>query len=77
MAQFFVNQKIKLVGMDLPSPAQYPYKVHQLLLENDVLIIENLRNLESLLEIKRFEVIAISLNIEAEGSLTQVVAKVD
>lgn len=76
LAQFFVERNIKLIGIDMPSPDQYPFKVHHKLLENDILIIENLRNLKSLAEVKRFEVMAFPLNIRAEASLTRVVAKV-
>ena len=61
----------------MPSPDQYPFKVHHKLLENDILIIENLRNLKKLEGAKRFEVMAFPLNIRAEASLTRVVARIN
>ncbi|MFQ7174451.1 MAG: hypothetical protein ACLRQF_21855 [Thomasclavelia ramosa] len=60
----------------MPSPDQYPFKVHHKLLENDILIIENLRNLKKLEGVKRFEVMAFPLNIP-EASLTRVVARIN
>ncbi len=65
LAQFFVDRGVKLIGIDMPSPDQYPFKVHHKLLENDILIIENLRNLKKLEGVKRFEVMAFPLNIRA------------
>ena len=79
--KYFENHPIvdgvKLIGIDMPSPDQYPFKVHHKLLENDILIIENLRNLKKLEGVKRFEVMAFPLNIRAEASLTRVVARIN
>ena len=77
LAQFFVDRGVKLIGIDMPSPDQYPFKVHHKLLENDILIIENLRNLKKLEGVKRFEVMAFPLNIRAEASLTRVGARIN
>ena len=77
LAQFFVDRGVKLIGIDMPSPDQYPFKVHHKLLENDILIIENLRNLKKLEGVKRFELMAFPLNIRAEASLTRVVARIN
>lgn len=77
LAQFFVDRGVKLIGIDMLSPDQYPFKVHHKLLENDILIIENLRNLKKLEGVKRFEVMAFPLNIRAEASLTRVVARIN
>lgn len=77
LAQFFVDRGVKLIGIDMPSPDQYPFKVHHKLLENDILIIENVRNLKKLEGVKRFEVMAFPLNIRAEASLTRVVARIN
>ena len=77
LAQFFVERKIKLLGLDLPSPDQYPFEIHKILLEKDILIIENLRNMQALKDAATFEVIAIPLNIRAEAAPTRVVAKLN
>ncbi len=76
LADLFIDKKIKMLGMDLPSPDQYPFSIHKKLLGNDILIIENLRNLGLLVNIEKFEVIALPLKIRAEASLARVVARV-
>lgn len=77
LADFFIEKKIKMVGMDMPSPDQYPFEIHKKLLGNEILIIENLRNLGHLVDIEKFEVIALPLKIKAEASLARVVARVE
>lgn len=77
LAEFFLEKRIKMVGMDLPAPDKYPFQVHKILLEKDILIIENLRNLVSLLNIHEFEIIALPLKIKAEASPVRVVARYD
>lgn len=76
LAQFFVSKRVKMVGIDLPSPDKYPFEIHKILLEKDILIIENMKNLGSLLSIDKFEIIALPLKIMAEASPVRVVAKV-
>lgn len=74
LADFFVEKKIKMLGMDLPSPDNYPFEVHKKLFENHILIIENLTNLSQLLNTKNFDIMAFPLKIKAEASLARVVA---
>lgn len=75
LALFLVDKKIKMVGMDIPSPDRYPFEIHKILLGNDILIIENLRNLGELFKIDNFEIIALPLKIKAEGAQVRVVAR--
>lgn len=77
LADFLVEKKIKMLGMDLPSPDYYPFEVHKKLFENNILIIENLTNLSGLLNIKKFCIIAFPLKIRAEASLARVAAWVE
>ncbi|NLK99802.1 MAG: cyclase family protein [Clostridiales bacterium] len=77
LADFFVQKKIKMLGMDLPSPDNYPFEIHKILFNKDILIIENLTNLSSLVDIKSFDIIAFPLKIKAEASMVRVVACVD
>ena len=74
-AEKMVEFGVKMVGMDTPSPDKSPYSIHKILLGNDVLIIENLTNLESLLTFPRFEVIALPVRFEAEAAPIRVVAR--
>jgi len=76
LAGFFVDKGVKLVGMDLPSPDKYPFEIHRILFEKDILIIENMRNLRSLLNIGEFEVIGLPLKIKAEASPVRIIARV-
>jgi kynurenine formamidase len=71
-----VEKKIKMIGMDTPSPDRYPFKIHKLLFENNIYILENLTNLDQLLNIDRFEVIAFPLKINADSSITRAVARI-
>lgn len=77
LAEFFIEKKIKMLGMDLPSPDDYPFEIHKMLFNHNILIIENLTNLAELLPIESFEVIAFPLKIRAEASMVRVVAKVE
>jgi kynurenine formamidase len=76
LAQFLVEQRIKMVCLDSPSPDRFPYDVHKLLLKNSVLIAENLTGMEKLLTVKKFEIIALPLRIHADSSPTRIVARI-
>ena len=76
LAQFLAKKRINMIGMDLPSPDKYPFEIHKMLLAKDILIIENMVNLDSLLNIDKFEVIALPLKIKAEASPVRVLARV-
>lgn len=76
LADFFIEKKIKMLGIDLPSPDIYPFEIHKMLFNHNILIIENMTNLSELLHIKRFEIIAFPLKIRAEASMVRVVAKI-
>lgn len=77
LGSFLVEKKIKMIGIDMPSPDRYPFEIHKLFFENNILIIENLTNLNKLLEVDNFEIIAFPLKIEAEAALVRVVARID
>jgi arylformamidase len=80
-AQLLLDNGIKVLGLDTPSP-DAPMRsglrrgspIHTMLLSNGVLIIENLANLRSLIDV-RVKVYAIPLNIVgAYGAPARVVA---
>jgi len=75
LAQFLVDRKIRMLGMDLPSPDKYPFDVHKILLQGNVLIMENMKNLGLLTEAKYFEIIAFPIKIKAEAALVRAVAR--
>lgn len=66
---------IKMIGVDGPSPDRPSYKIHKLLLGQEILIIENLTNLESLVGITNFEILALPLKLQADAAPARVVAK--
>lgn len=73
--EFLAKKKIKMLGMDMPSPDRYPFLAHQILLQNRIPILENLTHLEQLLGIETFEVIAFPLKIQADSSMVRVAAR--
>lgn len=73
-AMELVSRRVKMVGIDCFSPDRYPFPVHQLLFENNILIIENLTNLEQLVGVKTFTVAALPLKTETDSALARVVA---
>lgn len=74
--KFLIGKNIKILGMDMPSPDKYPFEIHKSLFENNIYIMENLANLNQLLNVERFEVIAFPLKIKADSSMTRAVARV-
>ncbi len=75
-AHKLVELKIKFIGLDTPSPDKAPYKIHRILLEKEILIIESMCNLDSLLELEKFEVIALPTKFDAEAAPVRVIARV-
>lgn len=75
-ARKLVELKVKFVGMDTPSPDKAPYPVHRILLEKEVLIIEGLNNLSTLLSLDKFEIIALPAKFAAEAAPVRVVARI-
>ncbi len=73
-AQTLVDKGVSIVGMDMSSPDKSPYEVHKLLLRHDVLVLENLTNLEKLIGVKNFDVIALPAKLDADSAPTRVVA---
>ncbi|MBX3042782.1 MAG: cyclase family protein [Candidatus Kapabacteria bacterium] len=74
-ADVLINKGVSIVGMDSPSPDRHPYRIHKMLLGNDILIIENLTNLKSLINVRNFNVIALPLKIDADSASCRVVAE--
>lgn len=75
-AELLVRKKVKMLGLDTPAPDKYPFQVHKCLFENKILIAENLNNVEQLLPVDTFEIIALPLRIHADSSIARVIARV-
>jgi len=74
-AEKMVKLGVKIVGMDTPSPDRAPFAIHKLLLKNNILIIENLTHLESLLKYAKFTIIALPAKFDCESAPVRVVAQ--
>ena len=75
-AERLIEAKIKMVGMDMPSPDYEPFPVHRMLLGKGILILENLTNLKELVDVKNFEVIALPIKLRADSAFARVVARI-
>lgn len=75
-AQKMVESKISILGMDILGPDEPPFPTHKILLGNDIMIIENLTNLDKLLEASEFEVMALSMKLQADAAPVRVIAKI-
>jgi kynurenine formamidase len=75
-ARLLVSKRVKIVGMDMPSPDDFPFEIHKYLLSNDVLILENLTDVSALLGKEAFEVMALPLRIQSDSAIAWVIARV-
>lgn len=74
-AELLIEKGIKILGLDSPSPDDYPYTVHKLLFASNILIIENLMGLSKLLGIREFELIALPVKFYSAGAPVRVIAR--
>ena len=73
-AEKIAAKKIRLLGMDIPSPDLPPYNVHKILFNAGILLAENLTNLERLNSHREFIVAALPLKVRAESAPARIVA---
>ncbi len=76
-ASKLIESGVKIVGIDTPSPDRPPFKIHRMLLKNEVLIIENLTNLEELLKYMQFSVVALPAKFDTEAAPVRVIAQIN
>jgi kynurenine formamidase len=77
VAQTLVDLGVRLFGIDTLSPDDSPYYTHKILLGNGIVITENLTNLDQLLNVKEFTLIALPLKIQADSAPARVVAVIN
>jgi kynurenine formamidase len=75
LCHLLIEKKIKLLGMDIPSPDQAPFLIHKELLKSGIYIVENLINLEKIPARTKFEVTVLPLKIKANSSPARVIAR--
>lgn len=76
-ATALVGKKVKMIGLDGPSIDYSPFPAHKTLLNANVLIIEGLYQLESLLNAGSFEVFAFPVRYQADSAPARVMARLD
>jgi len=77
VAQYLVESKVKMVGVDAYSvDNEEDFPIHKLLLGGNVLIIENLTNLHALKD-SAFTVCALPLKLQIDGAPARVIAVLD
>ncbi|MCB9988962.1 MAG: cyclase family protein [Rhodospirillales bacterium] len=76
-AHALIAMQVALLGIDTPSPDREPYPIHRLLLPENILIIENLTNLESVPADRPFKIHAYPAKYKADGAPVRVVAEIE
>ena len=76
-AQILIKSKIKMLGIDFFSPDTYPFPVHKKLFAHNIFIAENLTNLEKLLDIPNFTIIALPFKVATDSAPARVIALTD
>ena len=74
IANYLVSKKIKMVGVDACSVDHEQFPVHRILLREEILIIENLTNLQSLAG-KEFKIYAFPIKLQIDGAPARVIAE--
>lgn len=77
LTEFLIQKRVKMLGMDFPSPDGPPFRIHKRVLGANIPILENLTNLGELEKFAQFEIMAFPVKISGEGCPVRVVARVD
>lgn len=75
LAKYLVEKKVKIVALDFYSPDSLPLEIHKILLSNNILIAENLKDVH-LLKDTEFELYLVPIKINAEGAFIRAFAKI-
>lgn len=76
-ANKMVELKVSMVGMDMLGPdLDKPWVTHKILLGSEILILENLTNLDQLLGVEDFEVIALPAKLSSDSAPVRVIARI-
>lgn len=75
-ARYLVSKKIRLLGMDIPTPGKDWYELHHILLPAEIVVVESLANLNNAPD--TFTFMGFPLNFKGrDGSPIRAVALVD
>jgi kynurenine formamidase len=74
-ARFLVSKKIRLLGMDMPTPGKDWYELHHILLPAEIVVVESLTNLDEVPD--KFVFMGFPLNLKGrDGSPIRAVGMV-
>ncbi len=76
VADFLVERKTKIFGIDSPGPDHYPYPTHVKFFNANIYILENLCGLDALVGKDDIEMFAFPLKLQADSSPVRVVARI-
>lgn len=76
LAEELIKLGVKMLCLDSPSPDRPPFKIHKLLLKQEILIVENLTKLESLIGIPNLEIFALPAKLDTDSAPVRVIAKI-
>lgn len=76
VADFLIDSKPKIVGLDMCSPDHEPFSIHKKLLAKDILIVENMTNLGTL-KGREFKVYALPLKLDIDAAPIRVIAVIE
>jgi kynurenine formamidase len=67
-----------MVGMNMLGPDyDKPWVTHKILLGEEILILEDLTNLDQLLDVENFEIIALPVKFKADAAPVRVIAVIN
>lgn len=73
---FFLKKKIKIIGIDMPSPDYFPFPFHHALFEAGIYMVENLTHLDQVKDFhKRATFMIIPLGWDLDGSWVRVLVQ--
>jgi arylformamidase len=77
IAQYLVDKKVKMVGLDTCSADIKPdFPIHKILLGSNILIIENLTNIEQLTEYS-IKIYALPIKLDLDAAPARVIAEIN
>lgn len=75
-ARLLIRKKVKVLGIDFASPDEPPFAIHKLLFAKDILLLEHLSNLQTLVDCKSIELVIAPIKIHADGAIARVYANI-
>jgi len=75
-ARLLIRKQVKVLGIDFASPDAPPFEVHKILFAKGIVLVENLRNLDQLIDKEHVDIVIAPLKIHTDGAVARVYAKI-